>query len=73
MRPIGQPLPAQPADHLKDQLAHTNAHIVSDNTVTSGGCYIKAGNSEIDATMETRWRRVLEAIGVKASEWTKTA
>ncbi len=60
-------------DTLKDQLAHTNAHIVSDNTVTSGGCYIKAGNSEIDATMETRWRRVLEAIGVKASEWTKTA
>lgn len=58
---------------LKDQLAHTNAHIVSDNTITSGGCYIKAGNSEIDATIETRWRRVLEAIGVKAREWTKPA
>ncbi len=56
---------------LKDQLAHTNSHIVSDSTIAEGGCYIKAGNSEIDATIETRWRRVLEAIGVKAGEWTK--
>jgi flagellar assembly protein FliH len=58
---------------LKDQLAHTNSHIVSDSTISAGGCYIKAGNSEIDATIETRWRRVLETIGVKAGEWTKQA
>lgn len=54
---------------LRDQLAHTGAHIVADQSISAGGCHLKAGNSDIDATMETRWRRVLEAIGIKASEW----
>ena len=58
-------------EQLKEQLAHTSAHIVAENSISQGGCYIKAGNSEIDATIETRWRRVLEAIGVKAGEWMK--
>lgn len=54
---------------LKEQLAHTGAHIVADSNIAAGGCVIKAGSSEIDASMGVRWRRVLEAIGIKAKEW----
>ena len=54
---------------LKEQLTHTGAHIVADSNIAEGGCVIKAGSSEIDASMGVRWRRVLEAIGIKAKEW----
>jgi flagellar assembly protein FliH len=54
---------------LKDQLAHTGAHIVPDVSIAEGGCQIKAGSSEIDASIETRWRRVIEAIGIEATQW----
>ena len=54
---------------LKEQLAHTTAHIVSDNNIAEGGCLVKAGSSEIDASMEVRWRRVLETMGLKTKEW----
>jgi flagellar assembly protein FliH len=33
-----------------------------------GGCRVELGASEVDATLETRWRRVLESIGV-SQEW----
>ena len=54
---------------LSEQLAHTGAHIVSDNNISAGGCQITAGNCGIDATIETRWKRVIEAIGVSPHEW----
>lgn len=58
---------------LKDQLTHTGAHVVPDTAMAEGGCQVRAGSSEIDASIETRWRRVLEAIGIEPTEWlTKT-
>lgn len=44
-------------------------NLVPDSTLSPGGCLLKAGHSEIDATLETRWRRVLEAIGVEPEKW----
>lgn len=58
---------------LRDQLTHTGAHIIPDMAVAEGGCLVRAGSSEIDASIETRWRRVLEAIGIEPTQWlTKT-
>ena len=54
--------------HLGDQLAHNNWRIVEDATLTRGGCRVELGASEVDATLETRWRRVLESIGI-SQEW----
>jgi len=54
--------------HLGEQLAHNGWRIIEDTTVTAGGCRIEAGASEVDATLQTRWRRVLEAIGTD-TEW----
>jgi len=50
-------------NHLGEQLAHNGWRIIEDGSVTAGGCRIESGASEVDATLETRWRRVLEAIG----------
>lgn len=54
---------------LSEQLAHTGAHVVPDSNISPGGCQITAGNCGIDATIETRWKRVIEAIGVNSPEW----
>jgi flagellar assembly protein FliH len=57
--------------HLGEQLSHSNWRIVEDSTLTTGGCRVELGASEVDATLETRWRRVIEAIGV-SQEWLRT-
>lgn len=58
--------------HLGDQLAHNNWRIIEDGTLENGGCRVELGASEVDATMETRWRRVIESIGVNR-EWLNSA
>jgi len=50
--------------HMGDHLSHNNWRIIEDPALTRGGCRIELGASEVDATLETRWRRVIEAIGV---------
>ena len=50
--------------HLGEQLAHNNWRIIEDATLTRGGCRVELGASEVDATLETRWRRVVESIGI---------
>jgi flagellar assembly protein FliH len=52
-----------------EQLAQTGTQIVDDPTISPGGCLLTAGTSEIDASIETRWKRVLESIGTTPSEW----
>lgn len=52
-----------------EQLAQIGAQLVEDGTVSPGGCMLQAGASEVDATIETRWKRVLEAIGTEPQEW----
>ena len=53
---------------LGEQLAHNNWRIIEDRSLTPGGCRVELGASEVDATLETRWRRVVEAIGI-SPEW----
>ncbi|WP_153109249.1 flagellar assembly protein FliH [Propionivibrio limicola] len=54
--------------HLGEQLAHHNWRIIEDDTLTPGGCRVELGASEIDATFETRWRRIIESIGIN-QDW----
>ena len=55
--------------HLGEQFAQTGTQIIEDNTITPGGCQLLAGASEVDASIETRWKRVLEAIGTEPQAW----
>ncbi|MBL8430363.1 MAG: flagellar assembly protein FliH [Dechloromonas sp.] len=56
-------------ERIGEQLSQTGAQIVDDTEISLGGCLLVAGTSEVDATIETRWKRVLESIGVTPSEW----
>lgn len=53
---------------LGDQLANNNWRIIEDTALSAGGCRVELGSSEIDATLETRWRRVIESIGIN-QDW----
>ena len=53
---------------LGEQLAHNNWRIIDDSTLTPGGCRLEIGASEVDATLETRWRRVIESLGI-SQDW----
>ncbi len=55
-------------EHLGDQFSHAGWHIQEESEIDPGGCMLRAGSSEVDATAPTRWRRTLEAIGV-TTEW----
>ncbi|MFZ2267901.1 MAG: flagellar assembly protein FliH [Azonexus sp.] len=57
---------------LGEQLAQSGTQIIEDSEISPGGCQIRAGSSEVDATIETRWKRVLEAIGAEPQAWLNT-
>ena len=56
--------------YLADQTGHPHHQLIEDETVTRGGCRVSAPSSEIDATVETRWRRILEGLGRTETAWT---
>lgn len=61
---------ANPADcdliqtHLAEDLAHNPTwRIKADPTISAGGILVKTALGEINATLESRWRRVLARLG----------
>lgn len=54
---------------IGEQLAQNNVQIAENPEIKRGGCVLKAGASEIDASNEMRWKRVLEAIGLEPEAW----
>ncbi len=50
------PLLIQQIDHC------TDAAVVADADVSPGGCYVRAGNGEIDARIETQIQRIVETL-----------
>jgi flagellar assembly protein FliH len=59
-------------DMAGEQLGHAGHRIVEDAAVARGGCLVEAGGSHVDASLSTRWRRVLESIGAP-TEWIAAA
>lgn len=57
---------------IDEQLSQTGGHVVDNPEISPGGCRITSTAGEIDASIETRWRRVLEAIGTEPQAWLKT-
>lgn len=48
---------------LGPKLAQSGCEIIADPALRAGGCRIETARAEIDATVETRWRRTLAALG----------
>ena len=55
-----------------EQPSHAGHRIFEDEAISRGGCRVEAEGSQIDATMETRWRRIIENLG-RSSDWTAEA
>jgi flagellar assembly protein FliH len=51
-----------------DALAHAGHRVVEDARLTPGDCILESGSSQTDATLATRWRRIVETLGI-ASAW----
>jgi flagellar assembly protein FliH len=54
--------------YLKDELEAGGWVMRADPLVERGGCRARAATGEVDATLATRWKRVLLALG-EHSEW----
>lgn len=57
---------------VNDQPSHAGHRIFEDAAISRGGCRIEAAGSQIDATMETRWRRIVEQLG-RSRTWMAAA
>lgn len=57
--------------HAGDQLAHAGHRIHEDPKLERGDVVIEAGGSLLDASLEVRWRRVVDALGQRTA-WIDT-
>src|SRR3989338_8778770 len=48
---------------MGDQLLHTGWKILTDEQIKRGGGRVETSHSQVDATLEARWKRVVESIG----------
>ncbi len=48
---------------LGERLTQSNWEIIESSDMTRGGCRLEAAECEIDATLECRWQRVIDALG----------
>lgn len=54
--------------YVGDALAHAGHRILEDTRLSRGDCILESGSSQTDATLATRWKRVVETLGI-ASAW----
>lgn len=55
-------------EHMKDELAQHDWKIEEDNHIARGGCRVETRTNQIDATTQTRWRRLSDSLS-KQTDW----
>lgn len=58
--------------HLADELRDGNWRVLADESITRGGCRAESPFGDIDATLQTRWRRVAASLG-RNTPWEQSA
>jgi flagellar assembly protein FliH len=48
---------------IGEQLSHAGWKIFPDARINRGGCRVETANSHVDATIELRWKRIVDSIG----------
>jgi flagellar assembly protein FliH len=56
-----------------DALAHAGHRLLEDARLNPGDCILESGSSQTDATLATRWRRVVETLGISIAWQDKDA
>lgn len=54
--------------HLGGALEHAGWKIFEDPSLERGGCRVESPSTQVDATLETRWQRVLASLA-ESSRW----
>lgn len=54
--------------HLQDELLAAGWALRADPSIARGGCRAQAASGEVDATLPTRWERVVAALG-RTTSW----
>jgi flagellar assembly protein FliH len=52
-------------EQLGEELREAGWSLQADAAITRGGCLVKSGSGELDATVETRWQRVEAALACR--------
>ncbi len=55
--------------YLEEHFEGLSHRVVEDPEIARGGCLIESAGGQIDARVETRWRRVVESLSKSASEY----
>lgn len=55
-------------DQLGEELSEQGWKIQEDNNIERGGCLVETWGNQIDATNETRWKRISEALA-QPNDW----
>ncbi|WP_343588093.1 flagellar assembly protein FliH [Herbaspirillum sp.] len=55
-------------EHMGDELAKHQWKIEEDADIERGGCRVETRSNQIDATMQTRWKRIAESLS-KQLDW----
>jgi len=48
---------------MGEQLSHAEWKIFTNTQIKRGGCRVETSQSQVDATLEARWKRIVESIG----------
>jgi len=56
-------------EYLSTQIEHGHHRLTEDPAIERGGCRLEAAGSEIDGTLTTRWRRIIEELGRGETNW----
>jgi len=55
-------------EHLGEELSQNGWRLVEDPELQRGGCRMETGTNQVDATVQTRWRRIAESLS-KQLDW----
>src|SRR5690606_22420420 len=53
--------------HLADELREGHWRVLADESIARGGCRAETPYGDIDATLQTRWRRIAASLGRSVS------
>ena len=55
-------------EQLREELDENHWQVIEDSNIERGGCMVETASNEIDASNQTRWRRITDALG-RVNDW----